>query len=65
MQHAKFESAMARLAKRGARAGISPPEPNENLAEYAARILNALDPENDEHDDVRFVVLAIVNARSS
>jgi hypothetical protein len=65
VQRVQFESVIARLAKLGARVGISPPDADERPAEYAARILNSTDPEDEAHDDVRFVVLALISGGRS
>jgi hypothetical protein len=50
-----------RLCALAALVGIGPPASDESPARYGSRILNAIDPENEFFDDIRFQVLALIN----
>lgn len=65
MQAITFQPVRERLTKLGALVGLPPPAAGQSMAEYAASILNAADPDNEGHEDVQFVVLALLNCRRS
>ena len=66
MQTKIHHTVMDRLRNLGEVVGISPPAATESLAEYGARILNSINPDDELQDDeVRFLVLALINQRVS